>query len=73
MFENRNLIQPKKNPFLLFEEWFEEAKLKEQNDPKFRFKPGIPGILQDHQADRGGGPGPAAARSTAPPRQSSRS
>ena len=33
MFENRNLIQPKKNPFLLFEEWFEEAKLKEQNDP----------------------------------------
>ena len=33
MFENRNLIQPKKDPFLLFEEWFEEAKLKEQNDP----------------------------------------
>ncbi len=33
MFENTNLIQPKKNPFLLFEEWFEEAKLKEQNDP----------------------------------------
>jgi len=33
MFEDRNLIQPKKDPFLLFEEWFEEAKLKEQNDP----------------------------------------
>ena len=33
MFENRNLIQTKKDPFLLFEEWFEEAKLKEQNDP----------------------------------------
>ena len=33
MSENRNLIQPKKNPFLLFEESFEEAKLKEQNDP----------------------------------------
>ena len=33
MFENNNLIQPKKDPFLLFEEWFEEAKLKEQNDP----------------------------------------
>jgi len=33
MFENRNLIQPKKDPFLLFQEWFEEAKLKEQNDP----------------------------------------
>ena len=33
MFENRNLIQPKKNPFLLFKEWFEEAKLKEPNDP----------------------------------------
>ena len=33
MFENRNLIQLKKDPFLLFQEWFEEAKLKEQNDP----------------------------------------
>jgi len=33
MFENRNLIQPKKDPFLLFKEWFEEATLKEQNDP----------------------------------------
>ena len=33
MFENGNLIQLKNNPFLLFEEWFEEAKLKEQNDP----------------------------------------
>ena len=33
MFESRNLIQPKKAPFLLFEEWLEEAKLKEQNDP----------------------------------------
>jgi len=32
MFENRNLIQPKKDPFLLFKEWFEEATLKEQND-----------------------------------------
>ena len=33
MFENRNLIQPKKDPFLLFTEWFDEATLKEQNDP----------------------------------------
>ena len=33
MFENRNLIQLKKDPFLLFEEWFQEANLKEQNDP----------------------------------------
>jgi len=33
MSENKNLIQLKKNPFLLFEEWFEEASLKEQNDP----------------------------------------
>ena len=33
MFENRNLIQPKKDPLLLFKEWFEEATLKEQNDP----------------------------------------
>jgi len=33
MFEKRNLIQPNKDPFLLFEEWFEEASQKEQNDP----------------------------------------
>ena len=33
MFENRNLIKPKKDPLLLFEEWFEEATMKEQNDP----------------------------------------
>jgi len=33
MFVNRNLIQPKKDPFLLFTEWFDEATLKEQNDP----------------------------------------
>ena len=33
MFENINLIKPKKDPFLLFEEWFEEAALKEHNDP----------------------------------------
>ena len=33
MFEKRNLIQPNKDPFLLFEEWFEEATQKEQNDP----------------------------------------
>jgi len=33
MFENRNLIQSKKDPFVLFAEWFEEATLKEQNDP----------------------------------------
>ena len=33
MFEKRNLIQPNKDPFLLFEEWFVEASQKEQNDP----------------------------------------
>ena len=33
MFEKRNLIQSNKDPFLLFEEWFEEASQKEQNDP----------------------------------------
>ena len=34
MFENRNLIQLKKDPLILFREWFEEATLKEQNDRK---------------------------------------
>ena len=33
MFEKRNLIKVKKDPLLLFEEWFAEAIQKEQNDP----------------------------------------
>ena len=33
MNENKNLIDIKQNPLDLFDKWFEEAKLKEINDP----------------------------------------
>ena len=33
MNENNNLVETKQNPLNLFDKWFEEAKLKEINDP----------------------------------------